>query len=194
MDVRDAQVVLVESLPFSNAEDSFRAASTSLTGRVGWIPDGEFGERIYWTAMLPEYVFPNEPDLDETLAPPVSSEPLPGELPGFWTFRIKAGHQLRFRDLHYGRTAVESFAVFRSLRDEGVIPADVRFQVCLPSPHSAADPVFDDPTQWPEIEAAYLDAMDARSTRSWLRRRPVSWFSSGIVRGSSSTSHWATSP
>jgi hypothetical protein len=76
-----------------------------------------------------------------------------------WNFRIKPGHQLRFGDLIYGRFAVDSYGMFRRLREEGVIPSDVRFQVSLPSPHSAVDSYFEDADQWPEAYAAYVDGM-----------------------------------
>src|SRR6185295_20243928 len=88
MNVADSQVLLIGSLPFENAEESFRAVSRSLSGQIGWIPDGEFGERINWVAMLPEFVYSKHPDLDETLAPPsrtvvappVSDQPIPTEM------------------------------------------------------------------------------------------------------------------
>jgi len=167
MNVDQARVHLVGSLPFGNAEDSFRAVTNALAGYVGWIPDGEFGERLNWTAMLPEFVYPYEDDLVEVVAPPertlmqppVSDEPIPGELPGFWTFRIKPGHKLRFNDLIYGRAAVASYQTFRRLRDAGEIAADVRFQVSLPSAHSGIESYFDDHTQWPEAHAAWIDGI-----------------------------------
>ena len=163
----DARVMLVGSLPFGNAEESFRAASRSLNGYIGWIPDGEFGERKLWTPMLPEFVYSRQPDLEETLAPPSRTMvapsavdgPPPADLPGIWNFRIKPGRQLRFDDLLYGRFAVDSYGAFRRLREDGVIPTGVRFQVSLPSPHSAIDPFFEDADQWPEAYAAYLDGM-----------------------------------
>jgi len=167
MNVSDTRVVLVGSLPFADAEETFRAVGGALGGDVGWIPDGEFGERKLWTPMLPEFVYSNEPDLDETLAPPgrtlaappAFDGPPPTDMDGIWNFRIKPGRTLQFHDLLYGRFAVESYGVFRRLRDEGAISPDVRFQVSLPSPHSAIDPWFEDAAQWPEVEAAYVQAI-----------------------------------
>jgi hypothetical protein len=68
---------------------------------------------------------------------------------------------VRFDDLKYGGFATASYAVFRRLRDEGTIPADVRLQVSLPAPHSAIDVFFEDPGQWPELYAAYLEGIRA---------------------------------
>ena len=63
-----------------------------------------------------------------------------------WSFRVRPGPQDPVRrPASYGGFAAESYDVFRRLRDEGVIPQDVRFQMSLPSPHSAIDGCFDDP-------------------------------------------------
>jgi hypothetical protein len=78
---------------------------------------------------------------------------------GFWNLRIKPGRELWFDDLLYASFAVDSYGVFRRLREDGVISSEVRFQVSLPSPHSAIDPFFEDVDQWPEAFAAYLDGM-----------------------------------
>src|ERR1700722_18114581 len=77
-----ARVVLVGSLPFSNAEETFRVAAGSLSGYIGWIPDGEFAQRRLWTPMLPEFVYSNQPDLQETLAPPTRTVEAPPVIDG----------------------------------------------------------------------------------------------------------------
>ncbi len=167
-EVARSDVLLVGSLPFETAEEAFRAAADGLRGHVGWLPDGEVAERTGWVGMLPLVVFPNTPDLEETLAPPEhvleqperdGERPPVEDLEGFWNWRIKPGHKVRFDDLAYGRFATESYGVFRRLRDEGGIPAGVRFQVCLPAPHSAIDGFLEDSSQWPELYAAYLDGI-----------------------------------
>src|SRR4029077_6999173 len=53
----------------------------------------------------------------------------------------------------------ESCADFRRLREEGVIAPGVRFQLSLPSPHSALDGAFEDPDQWPQVYAAYIEGI-----------------------------------
>ena len=54
------------------------------------------------------------------------------EIPGIWSFRVKPGAEVKFDDLRYGTHALESYRVFRRLRDDGVIDQGVRFQMCLP--------------------------------------------------------------
>ena len=168
MNLADARVVLVGSLPFDNADETFRAAGRSLSGYIGWIPDGEFGERKHWTPMLPEFVYSKQPDLEETVAPPgrtvqappATDGPPPTEMDGFWNFRIKPGHQLRFDDLLYGRFALHSYGEFQRLREEGRHPLRCPLlQVSLPSPHSAIDPFFEDADQSEEAYAAYVEGM-----------------------------------
>jgi hypothetical protein len=163
-----SDVLLVGSLPFDTAEEAFRAAAEGLRGHVGWLPDGEVQERVNWVGMLPLVVFPKNDDLVETLAPPTqeleqperdAERPPVEDLEGIWSWQIKAGHNVQFDDLAYGDFATDSYGVFRRLRDEGVIPPSVRFQVSLPAPHSAIDGFFDDTTQWPELYAAYLDGI-----------------------------------
>ena len=163
-----SDVLLVGSLPFETAEEAFRSAAEGLQGHIGWIPDGEIQERVNWVGMLPLVVFPKNPDLVETLAPPGEDLEQPDrdadrapveDLEGIWSWQIKPGHTVRFDDLAYAGFATDSYDVFRRLRDEGVVPAGVRFQVCLPAPHSAIDGFFDDNSQWPELYAAYLDGI-----------------------------------
>jgi hypothetical protein len=162
-----SDVLLVGSLPFDTAEEALRATAEGLRGHVGWLPDGEVEERRNWVGMLPLLVFTKHPDLEETIAPagPLEQPDRDGERPpiedleGFWNFRIKPGRRIRFDDLQYGRFATQSYMVFRRLREESVIPQDVRFQVCLPAPHSAIDGFFEDNTQWPDLYEAYLEGI-----------------------------------
>lgn len=171
-----SDVLLVGSLPFETAEEAFRAAGPALRGHVGWLPDGEPGPRQMWVGMLLQLVFSQHPDIEETKAPPdhqIAETPEQGEgaqvagggdgpgkdLEGMWLFRVKPGRTLRFDDLKYGTFAQESYKVFRRLRDEGVLAPDMRFQMSVPSPHSSIDGCFEDPTQWPEVYAAYIDGI-----------------------------------
>lgn len=161
-----SDVLLVGSLPYETAEEAFRAAGGTLGGAAGWIPDGEPGPRQIWVGMLIDLVFQHHPDIEVTKEPPATifeeapereeGEAPAEELEGHWLVRVKPGHTVHFDDLRYGGFASESYQVFRRLRDEGAIPADVRFQMSVPSPHSAIDGCFEDPDQWPEVYDAYV--------------------------------------
>ena len=83
-----SDVLLVGSLPFDTAEEAFRAAVTGLRGHVGWLPDGEVAERMNWVGMLPLVVFPKNPALEETMAPPPGSSNSPTGTPSGRRSRI----------------------------------------------------------------------------------------------------------
>ncbi len=161
-------VMLVGSMPYDDAETVLRKAGQALRGHAGFLPDGEVGTRKNWVGMLPEHIYSKHPGFEETLAPPgrtlvqpdrdADRPPLEG-LPGIWTFRVKPGTEVKFDDLRYGTYALDSYRVFRHLRDDGVIDHDVRFQLCLPATCSAIDWSFENPDDWPALHRAYNDRM-----------------------------------
>ena len=160
-------VHLVGSMPFDTAEEVLRATAAEIGDLVTALPDGEVGDRRNWVRYLPQRVYSAHPQLEETSHPDADTVLRAGESralprwPGLWTFRIREGEELRFDDLHYGRYAIESYGVFRRLRDEGVIPAGVRFQMSLPASGSAINPFFEDVEQWPEAQRAYQTGIRA---------------------------------
>jgi hypothetical protein len=173
-------VLMVGSLPYPDAETAFRAAAAGLGDRVSCLTDGEPAERQLWVWYLPQFIYSNHPDLIETHHPadPTSQ---PTEEQGvqrgaseafWWHFKVKDGvEELRF-DLGYGRFAIESYAVFTRLRNDGVIPAGVKFQVALPTATSAVDPFAPDQRDRELMEAAYRDAID-RNIQEMLDHIPV---------------------
>jgi hypothetical protein len=169
-------VLLVGSMPFATAEEALRLSGEKIGPYVPCLPDGETGDRVTWVGFLPLRIFSAHPDLVETNRPEGgleqpdhddADEARPAADSGqLWTFRVKDGvTDLRFDDLGYARFAVESYAAFTRLRDEGVIPAGVRFQVCLPGASSAIDAFFDDTSQWPLVHTAYIDGIHAEIDR-----------------------------
>jgi hypothetical protein len=134
-------VHLVGSVPLPDAATVFRTLAAALGPLLSRIPDGEPGERRRWIyfqrAMLERHPA-MEPD---PTVPLFALRQWDGKL-------LRETPLLRFRDgvdpamvvfeTGYATAARESYAVFRSLRDEGVIPPGVRFQVCLPTPMASA--------------------------------------------------------
>ena len=121
-------VHLVGSVPVPTAEDCFRTVCSAFPGRLKRIPDGEPGVReqfIGWQLdvfkqadprVLNELFTPNSPTT-------FSENEATDILKNFEKF-----------ETHYDDHALESYAIFKRLKDEGVVPHDVRFQVCLPTP------------------------------------------------------------
>lgn len=157
-------MLLVGSLPFDDSETAIGQAAAALRGHVTALPDGEIGPRTSWVGMLAQLVFAPHPDVEVTRAPETLEQPSEDERSdegneGFITFRVRPGADPRFDDLQYGRFAVESYGIFRRLKQEGVIEPHVRFQVGLPAPGSAVNAFFEDPDDWPRLHRAYLDGL-----------------------------------
>jgi len=129
-------VHLIGSVAMPDADSVFRAVAGELGPWLRRIPDGETGARhrwIYWQyEMLTKHP---DMEIDPTIAP----MPLP-QWDGVVIRRIE---QVRFKpgvvpanvvfETGYAPAAIESYAVFKRLRDAGVIPSGVRFQVALPT-------------------------------------------------------------
>ena len=119
---------LVGSVPLADSESVFRDVAEGLGTHLRRIPDGETGVRTNWT----QWQFPllqAVPQLEENdEANPFVGSP---------RLQIRAGASIddvALPELGYSRTAIESYAVFSQLRNEGVIGRHVKFQVCLPTP------------------------------------------------------------
>lgn len=126
---RGRGVHLCGSVPLADAQTVFSEAAQRIGSRLKRIPDGETGVRDNWVVwQLPK--MQAHPDL-ETVPPP-SPEYGPSE-----RVQPKSGvdaASIDFGPLGYADAALESWQVFRRLREEGVIPQGSRFQVCLPTP------------------------------------------------------------
>ncbi|WP_063052966.1 hypothetical protein [Nocardia arthritidis] len=122
-------VHLCGSVPLTDARTVFSEAARRIGPHLKRIPDGETGIRDNWVVwQLPK--MQAHPDL-ETVPPP-SPEYGPSERvqpkPG-----VNAA-SIDFGPLGYAEAALESWQVFRQLREEGTIPTGIRFQVSLPTP------------------------------------------------------------
>jgi hypothetical protein len=105
------------------------------------IPDGETGERAAWInfqfPLMASYAFfePDEPEGDELTADQVAQ----GTGTTYRTpkLRVRDGVDvttLKFTNLGYRDSALESYATFSRLKQLGVIGSRIRFQVSLPTP------------------------------------------------------------
>jgi hypothetical protein len=161
-----SDLLLVGSVPLDTAEGVFQAFGPSLGRWLAYLPDGEVGDRRYWVDGLAHRVLNGHPDLETTRRPAPGEDGVENWHPegnhDNFQFRVRPRvTSVRFGDpgwrLGYARDAVNSFAIFRYLKRDGVIPAHVRFQVCLPLTYSAIGGFFADP----EDRAKVADGMTA---------------------------------
>jgi hypothetical protein len=156
-------VLLVGSMPFDTSEEAMRAAAEHLGDHLPAIGDGEVGPRKIWIGYLPMTIYAKHPALEvlrapEGGAPKPPTDGKPDVYEAAFLFGIRAGEELRFETTNYGPIAVESYATFARLRDAGVIPEGVRFQVTFPGTGSAISYFFRE-EDWPAAHAAYHDAV-----------------------------------
>src|ERR1700747_3755639 len=133
----DSELLLVGSLPADSAESALRAAAAFYDGLVFALPDGETGPRSAWVGYERERLVRPHPDVvvvEETESP----TGIPRHAYETPVFSLRAGvTELRFGSWPRIDDAIASYRVFSALREAGVIPPGLRFQVGLPFPSSA---------------------------------------------------------
>ena len=132
-----AGVHLVGSIAMDNCEQVFRDVSASLGPYLQNIPDGETGERSRWIYFQRSMLLEHPAMEIDSTEPELSIYQWDGKL-------LRSLPLLRFREdanldevefqTGYDQAADYSYGIFKRLREEGAIPAGVRFQVCLPTP------------------------------------------------------------
>ncbi len=159
-------VHLVGSIPLASAEEVFAKLCTSLGAHLCRLPDGETGERarwIYWQRTMLE----NHPDME---VDPHGGTMKLHEWDGTLLretdlMRFKPGvnpSEVTF-DTGYDKANIASWRIFSELQSRGEIPADLRYQVALPTPMSSAfmyvsPAAYED--YFPCYERSLLDALD----------------------------------
>jgi hypothetical protein len=123
---------LVGSLAAPTASDAFNQTATVLGRHLKRASDGETGARSQWIwwqidkLKLVPGIRIGEPQVNAETGNPDYSV-----FPGL---EVDEGIVIPDRGLGYADAAIASYAEFVRLRDAGVIPAGVRFQVSVPTP------------------------------------------------------------
>lgn len=170
--VADKDLLLVGSIQLESPEQVLNAAAEAIGAFVPCLPDGETGLRSIWIGYLARDVYDGHPDI-QTLRALDTRRPVDingGE--NQWSFRLKPGARPHF-DLGYAHFSLESYRLFSELKATGVIPEEVRFQVCIPSTGSGFMSYFQDPGDWPAMTVGYEDAV-RRDVESILGEVPAS--------------------
>ena len=163
MDTVTGDVLLVGSVPLNSAEEVLRVCAEGVGDLVPSLPDGEVNFRIEWINFLAAKIYSEHPSL-ETTSRPKDVDGKPGWVPtGYddhWIFKVKPGlDSVHFDNLGYAAQAKNSYETFRALRQEGVIPANVRFQVSLPLTESATRWFLTNAEDFAILWDAYEEAM-----------------------------------
>ncbi|KAL9086878.1 MAG: hypothetical protein Q9165_006884 [Trypethelium subeluteriae] len=117
-----AGVHLVGSIPLSSTEEVFTKICQEIPSRLQTLPDGETGDR-YRFVDWQTFVFP--PGI---LRPDKRDGPLQEEFEPMLD---------DIKPTKYFEANVASYRTFQKLREQGIIPPGIRFQVSLPTPVNA---------------------------------------------------------
>jgi len=146
------KVHLVGSIALDSVEEVFRTVGQVLGRRLRRVPDGEPGGRRLWISW--QYPFLRA----QAFLRPDPSQPNPRGLPPLMVTDDADLSQIRFGELGYAREARISYQDFVTARQRGELPADVRFQVSLPTPLAVINP-FCIMRDAPAVEGPYESAM-----------------------------------
>ena len=143
-----------------------RAGADLFGDMVFALPDGETGPRRAWVGYEREQLTRPNPDvvvLEETESP----TGIPRHAYETPVFGIREGvSELHFDSWPRIDDAISSYQMFRALRDEGLIPAGLRFQVGLPFPASAMNAFKADfAADYPKAERSYEDLVGRELVR-----------------------------
>lgn len=127
------RVHLVGSIPLSSASEVFTTLSNRLPTQLLCLPDGETGARSHFVWWQRSIVGPSSvmlKPMEYSYGDPWKPQPPP----------LTPDQAKRFVDLlppietGYDSQALESYGLFKDLRDQGVVKKGVRFQVSIPTP------------------------------------------------------------
>lgn len=127
------EILLVGSVPLRPAASVFETVAKHLGPLAPRIPDGE---QIGWLQAAFKS-FAQHPMLDISRQVPLDAG---GRIP-INIYRLKQGispDQLTLGPYGFATNAINSYRQFKTLRDQGKIPAGTRFQVTLPGPGTSA--------------------------------------------------------
>jgi hypothetical protein len=153
-----SELLLVGSLPADSAEDALRSAAGLVGDLVFALPDGETGPRAAWVGYERERLVRPTPGV-VTVRETESPTGIPRHVYETPVFGLGPG----VTELHWDSwprvdDALASYQLFSALRADGVIPRELRFQVCLPFPASALNGFKADfAADYPVAERAFED-------------------------------------
>jgi len=146
------------SVNLADAESVMREIAARVPSGLPRIPDGETGDRGKWIVFQLQK-FRQLPWLVPT-GPLDAAEDRYDQLPQLWLADGIDPAEVSWPDLGYADAYLGSYRVFAALREQGVIPAGVRFQVEYPTPLASIG-IYIAPSQQQALLASYAQAMFA---------------------------------
>lgn len=163
-------VMLVGSIPHHSIPEAMEMFGGALGQHLCALPDGEVGWRRFWITRVHFQVLAIHPDL-EILQRPRRDDGVeriyPHDASDNWNFKVREGvDKVVFGHtgwrLGFYQDAVNSYHHFKALKEKGVIPKHLRFQVSIPTAVSAMPPrVFPHPGDLAKVRPGYIDAVRA---------------------------------
>jgi methionine synthase II (cobalamin-independent) len=125
---------LVGGLKALDAEAAMRTAGELLGRHLYAVTDGETGDRSQWIWwQIDKLTAVDGIELVGTKRQPAANQ----DYAEFPALAIDPSvDRLPARSLGYADAAEPSYRIFRRLREEGVLPSDVKFQVSIPTPYA----------------------------------------------------------
>ncbi|NJO03849.1 MAG: hypothetical protein HC880_21200 [Bacteroidia bacterium] len=156
-------VHLVGSIPGDTVEGVFQMCSSAIGNIASALPDGELESRNTWVNFLAWNVYQHHPDMETLSRPqiiPGKADWIPAGYEDVWLFKIKEGRNaIHYEKLGYADHAKSSYQKFVELKEQGVIPPQLRFQVCLPATESSFRWFWPEPGDFQILWDAYHDAI-----------------------------------
>lgn len=165
------ELLLVGSIPLDTPRDVFESFGRPLGQYLFAMPDGEVGPRRHWISRVHYQVLAAHPELQVVQHPAPDENGVERQFPrgaqDAWWFKVKDGvGRVRFGDpgwrLGFARDALNSYFVFQVMKERGVLPKHLRFQVSLPMLNSVLPPrIFPDRDDLAKIRPGFQDALRA---------------------------------
>jgi hypothetical protein len=165
------KLLLVGSIPLDTPQEVFETFGAPLGEYLFSMPDGEVGPRRHWISRVHYQVLAAHPELEVVQRPAPDEHGVERQFPrnasDSWWFRVKDGvKQVRFGDpgwrLGFARDAINSYFVFSVMKERGVLPSHLRFQVSIPMVNSVLPPrIFPNPEDLERIRPGYAAATRA---------------------------------
>lgn len=165
------ELLLVGSIPLDTPQEVFQTFGAPLGKYLFAMPDGEVGPRRHWISRVHYQVLAVHPELEVVQRPAPDENGVERQHPrnaaDSWWFKVRDGvREVRFGDpgwrMGYARDAINSYFVFSVMKEKGVLPRQLRFQVSIPMVNSVLPPrIFPDRDDLDKIRPGYEAATRA---------------------------------